>query len=125
MVWLAALLVLAFPQASSAPVVWGGDHVALTERTGGPTVEFDCATGALDASIRTDAQGAFRVNGTVVAEHAGPTRRGEEPRPMRAVYSGTIIQDAMTLVVVVDGQDPAGTTYHLTRGQPGNLRKCR
>lgn len=124
-VFLAA--VLAFFGGQTAPVVtvWGGDHIDMEITDAAARFEFDCATGAVSAAIRPDAKGAFKAEGTFLPERSGPSRDDGKARGLKATYSGTIIKDLMTLRVVVDGQDPKGTTYQLTRGQHGNLRKCR
>jgi len=105
--------------------VWGGDHIELQVGAKDATVDFDCAHGTIDAAIAPDSNGHFEVKGTFTAEHAGPVREdSSQTRP--ATYAGTIKEDAMVLRVTPGGQDPPPpTTYELTRGRPGNVRKCR
>ena len=122
---LAVLLNLVVGQTPSSPTFWGGDHVDLEVGASSATIEFDCAHGTFDEGLRIDKTGAFVVKGSFTPERSGPSRDDNGPRALKATYSGTIAKDAMTLRVVVDGQDPKGTTYQLTRGQRGNLRKCR
>ena len=118
------LLVLAGLDQPQQTFIWGGNHVELEMTARGATLEFDCARGALDSSLRPDDKGNFVVKGTFTPERSGPSR-DDDPRPLNATYSGTIKGDAMTLTMVVDGQDPKGAIYELTRGRRGNIRKCR
>jgi hypothetical protein len=120
---VAAWLALAWIQAPET-TMWGGNHVEMQIGDSGARLEFDCAHGTMDEPLRVDARGAFTAMGTFVPERSGPSR-DDPPRPPKATYSGTITGDAMVLRVVVDGQDPAGTTYQLIRGRHGNVRKCR
>lgn len=121
------LFALAFAGVTTAPqtTVWGGDHVEMEVTGGGARLEFDCAHGTIDEPLRVDAKGAFRAKGTFTPERSGPSRDGDASPIAKAIYSGTLKDDAMTLRVVVDGQDGPGTTYELVRGRPGNVRKCR
>ena len=42
-----------------------------------------------------------------------------------ATSSGTVKRDAMTLKVVVEGEQSEPPEYRLLRGNDGNLMKCR
>ena len=125
-----AALVLAFvscahaPLHAAEPTLWGGDHVQMQVTEDGATLDFDCAHGAITEPLRIAKDGTFLATGTYGAEHAGPTRR-DEPADPKATFSGTVVGDAMTLRVVIDGQDPAGLRFQLVRNQPGKVRKCR
>ena len=116
--------VLAVVQAPQA-IVWGGDHVEMEVTDRDARLEFDCAHGTMDEPLRVDAGGAFEVKGTFVPERGGPSREGDASRGFKATYAGTISGDTMMLRIVVDGQDPKGTAYQLTRDRRGNVRKCR
>ena len=105
--------------------VWGGDHVEMEVTPTGAQLEFDCAHGTIDEPVRADTKGAFRAKGTFSPEHSGPSRDGDAARVFQATYAGKIQDDTMTLRIVVDGQDPQGTTYLLRRDRRANLMKCR
>jgi hypothetical protein len=107
-----------------AAEIWGGDHVKLEMMRTGATVEFDCARGTIDSPIKPDAKGNFRIKGTFTAERGGPDRGDATPSKQKAIYSGTIKGDAMTLSVAVRGDDEV-VSYTLVRGQEPNLVKCR
>jgi hypothetical protein len=105
--------------------VWGGDHIEIETTASGARVEFDCAHGTIDAPLEADARGAFRLGGTFTPERAGPgPSRDEGPRPLKATYSGTINDGAMNLRIDIEGQDQA-RAFTLTRGQRGQIRKCK
>jgi hypothetical protein len=110
--------------AGAQTTVWGGDHVDMEMTGTGARLEFDCAHGTIDEALHADASGAFHVKGTFTPERGGPSRDGDAPPVTKVTYAGTIKDDTMTLRIVVDGQDRPGT-YELTRGRPGNVRKCR
>ena len=105
-------------------VVWGGDHVELEVTESGARIEFDCAHGTIDEPVRVDTKGAFALKGTLTPER-GPSRDGDASRAPKVTYAGTIIDDTMTLRVVIAGEDQPGPAYQLGRGRRGNVRKCR
>jgi len=91
----------------------------------GARLEFDCASGAIAERVSPDAQGVFKVKGTFTPESRGPVRDDAAPRALKATYSGTIKDDAMSLRVEIEGEDGPGRTFSLVRDHPGNVRKCR
>ena len=110
--------------AATQTTVWGGDHVEMEVTGSGARLEFDCAHGTIDDPLRVDPQGTFQAKGTFTPERSGPSRGDESSRAAKATYAGTIKDDAMTLRMVVDGQDRE-VTYVLARDRRGNVRKCR
>jgi hypothetical protein len=116
--------ILAWVAVTQSASIWGGDHIQIDVTRDGARIELDCAHGTMDQAPRADAKGAFKVKGTFVPERSGPTQDDKAPAP-KAVYSGTIKDDTMTLRIVVDGHESDALTYELTRGQRGNIRKCR
>jgi hypothetical protein len=116
--------ILAGVAVTQSPTIWGGDHIQIDVTRDGASLELDCAHGTIDQALRADAKGAFKVKGTFVPERSGPTHDDNPPAP-KAVYSGTIKDDTMTLRIVVDGHESDALTYELTRDQRGNIRKCR
>lgn len=112
------------PVQAAQPVVWGGEHVEMQITAQGATLEFDCAHGAIAEPVRIEKDGTFVAKGTYGAERPGPARDGGPADP-KATYSGTVTGDAMALRIVIDGQDPKGLGFQLTRNHPGTVRKCR
>jgi hypothetical protein len=117
-------ITLALLPLQPAPVVWGGEHIEMQITARGATIEFDCAHGAFDGTLKTDSKGHFAIAGTFSPEHAGPTR-DDGPPPLAATYAGTIKDDAMSLQVTVRGQEIPVMTFELVRGRAGSVRKCR
>jgi hypothetical protein len=114
------LLLLLMLRLASDPTPWGGLHIRMEMTDEGANLEFDCATGTITQPLRPDSQGRFSVRGTFTPEHGGPIRQDEPSRTRAAVYFGTIDGDAMTLQI-----DEHSQTYHLVRGKPGRVFKCR
>lgn len=105
--------------------IWGGDHIELTVRADGASVEFDCGTATVDGAVSLGKDSAFDVRGRYFQEGGGPTRRDEDvtPRPLR--LTGTVKGRDMTLrAVLTDGNDVLGD-FALTLGKTARLIKCR
>ena len=90
------------------PIVWGGEHIELHVAAKGATLEFDCAHATIGETLRPDAQGVFHVKGTFTSERSGPVRDDVTAPALNATFSGTIKDDAMTLKIVIEGQDAKG-----------------
>lgn len=103
---------------------WGGEHVRLTEREGGASLEFDCASGEITRPLRPDAEGRFDLPGTFTRKSPGPRRVGLTPAARPARYSGRVEGQTMTLTVTLAETDQPPDTYTLTRGSVGRLGKC-
>src|SRR5689334_19032176 len=69
---------------------WGGEHVSLTVTAAGADLEFDCAHGRVEESLRLDARGQFSLRGVYVREHGGPVREGEPEDRRPALYLGQL-----------------------------------
>lgn len=120
------LIALALAGSMAAQTtVWGGDHIEMEVTSAGARVEFDCAQGTIDARLRPNAKGAFKVKGTFTPGRSGPIAGNEGPRTRKATYQGTIEGDTMTLWILVQGEKSPIGTYTLIRGQRGDVRKCR
>jgi hypothetical protein len=122
-----SLVVLALAGLTSCqePALWGGNHIRLETSDKGASLELDCAHGSISEPIVPNAKGAFELKGVLMPEHGGPMRIDEVAHGINATFSGTIKDDAMTLKMVVEGQEPEGQTFKLTRGKEGVLMKCR
>lgn len=100
---------------------WAGEHVRLSVRSNGASIEFDCGHGTLDAPLKLDDKGRFDVKGSFVRE-GGPVREGpEDKQPAR--YSGTSDGTTMDLTAALDAGGTIGS-FRLTRGATGRLVKC-
>ena len=111
-------------EGSAGLSTWGGEHVRLTEREGGASLEFDCAGGEITRPLRPDAEGRFDLPGTFTRKSPGARRVGLTPAARPARYSGRVEGQTMTLTVTLAETDQPPETYTLTRGGAGRLGKC-
>ena len=104
---------------------WGGQHLAISISAKGAEVEFDCAHGQFDKSLRPDRLGRFGVSGFYVEEHGGPIVKGEVPKSHGALYTGRVKGNRMAITVkLLDTHQQVGT-FVVRRGEPARLFKCR
>lgn len=105
------------------PGTWGGDHVTLQISDSESSLEFDCANGTINEPILLDSDGHFEVAGTYSREGPGPVREGAQNQS-RAMYSGVVNGDAMSLSIKLHGSSEAVANLSLTHGKQGKIRKC-
>ncbi|MFO7586790.1 MAG: hypothetical protein R6X22_01840 [Gemmatimonadota bacterium] len=121
------LFVTSCDEAPSGPVAtgtWGGVGVRLEVTPGGAALEFDCASGTWHDRPSLEA-GEFTAAGTFSPEKGGPIAEDDPPPPeWTAAYEGTVEGERMRLEVRVPSQSLAIGPMELTRGAPGELRKC-
>ena len=103
--------------------VWGGQHINLEVGEKSATIEYDCATGAIDGPLVVDANGRFNLRGTHKMERGGPIRQDDESKVQPAVYTGSIKGNTMTLTLRLGDSDVE--TFTLEKGKPGDLFKCK
>lgn len=115
---------------------WGGEHVRMQVTDAGAEIEYDCAHGTIDQSIRLDRDGRFDVRGKHVFESGGPAQvpvppdggspagpiTNEESRPAR--YTGRVAGNKMRLTVTILDSGVEIGTFSLTFGTRGSLTKC-
>lgn len=104
---------------------WGGEGIRLEIVATGGTMEFDCATGTIDAPLLLDEDGTFSLPGTFTLGHGGPDIEGQEPVPVPATFGGSVLGDRMTLEGRFGPQDTRIGPYTLGKGQDPLLRKCQ
>lgn len=117
---------------------WGGQHVSLTVKETGASIEYDCAHGTIDERVKLDADGRFDVRGTHEHESGGPSTdvsavndddkasppgAGANRHPAR--YTGRVEGRAMSLTVTLTDDGSTFGKFVLTRGASGSLYKCR
>ena len=105
--------------------IWGGEHVRLQITETGAALEFDCASGATPQLLVTNAQGAFKVNGTFTRERGGPVRKDNPNTAAPATYTGTFTGDTMKLSVMTGSANETVGDFVLVRGNPGHVVKCK
>ena len=103
---------------------WGGPHIGLAATAEGARIEYDCAQGTIDGPIVLDRAGRFVATGTHTAEHGGPVREGEEPKPQPARYKGKLKGKTLTLTVILTDSGENAGTFTLALGATPRLVKC-
>jgi hypothetical protein len=120
-------LLAACSQAGEAPVsavgTWGGDRLNLVLGPTGGRLEYDCATGSIDAPVRLDAAGRFSARGTHIPHQPGPERIDQATTPRTATYDGRVAGNVLELSVRIDGEATAHT-YRLERDRTVKLLRC-
>jgi hypothetical protein len=106
-------------QAIGLTGAWGGDQVSLDLDARPRALEFECATGTIDAPVVPGKDGKFTVAGTYA-----PAQPPSEPQP--ATYRGwTDGEDEMLLSVKVSGEAEERGPFTLYLGQAPSLDKCQ
>ena len=103
---------------------WGGEHIGMVVSDSSTTLEYDCAHGTIDEPIIPDDEGRFEVIGVHVFEHGGPIRIDETPDEHPALYKGHIVDNEMTLILVITDTNTEIDTFSLTRGVDPLIYKC-
>ena len=102
---------------------WGGPHVGITFEGGLASVQFDCASGAIDGPVYPGKDGTFSAKGIVRTGTGGPVRVGQIFKSQRASYSGQVAKGTMTLSVMVE-DGPVMGPFTLTQGASPLLTRC-
>ena len=114
-------------ESTSAPTHlsgrWGGPHISLLLEGGLGKIEYDCASGTIDTVVYPGPDGRFTATGTHRPGQGGPVRVGQIFISHRAIYSGTVEKDKMTLSAQLEDGTTLGP-YSLTLGSEGELMRC-
>ena len=120
-------LLAACSEAGEAPGsvagAWGGDRLNLILGPDGGRLEYDCATGSIDAPVRLDAAGRFIAHGTHTPHQPGPERIDQATTTRAATYDGRVAGNVLELSVRIDGEATAHT-YRLERDRTVMLLRC-
>ena len=90
----------------------------------GARLEYDCAAGVIEESLRPDAEGRFTATGVHTPGRGGPIREGEILPAVRARYAGQVKNTEMTLHVTLTETGVDLGTFQLQRGSSGLLVRC-
>ena len=131
LVLLSLILLIAASAASKPrkmqrlqPGSWGGPHIRINVEKDSATIDYDCANGTIEGPLTYDRKGNFTWRGTHNREHGGPIRI-DENNSRRAIYTGSIKGDRITLTVKLADSNDVVDTFTLTRGGPGRVFKCK
>ena len=103
--------------------LWGGEHIGIVFQGGLAEVKFDCAAGTIDDPVPAR-DGPFTAKGSYRAGASGPVRVGQIFRSQRAVYSGEMAKNVMTLSVQLEDDDTTLGPFTLTENQPPQITRC-
>jgi len=103
---------------------WGGEHVGMVVTSSGASLEYDCASGTIDAPIEIQDGGRFLAAGTHTFEHGGPVREGESPDTHPAEYRGRVSRGTMNLTVTLTDTTLTIGQFTLVRGGTPIVFKC-
>lgn len=101
---------------------WGGLHAGLVLTASGGRIEFDCASGSIDAPLHADTSGAFSATGTYAGGHGGPVRQDAPDARQPAQYQGTVSGKRMELTVSSGGETIG--SFQLERDGNGPMARC-
>jgi hypothetical protein len=102
---------------------WGGPHIAANFHGGLADIQFDCASGSIDALIYPAKDGTFQAKGTYREGSPGPVRVGQIFRSQPATYSGNVTEDVMTLNVALEDGTMVGP-FTLALGAQPQVTRC-
>ena len=98
-------------------------HIGIVFQGGLAEVKFDCAAGTIDDPVPAR-DGPFMAKGSYRAGANGPVRVGQIFRSQRAVYSGEMAKNVMTLSVQLEDDDTTIGPFTLTENQPPQITRC-
>ena len=108
----------------SAGAVFGGQGIRLLVTDSGAELEFDCADGQIQESLRPAADGSFEADGTFTFGVGGPVREENPPQPEPARYNGVLSGDRLTLTAFLLERETVIGPYELRRGDEAVIHRC-
>lgn len=130
---LSALVLLVISTAGAKPRKlrrlqtgpWGGNNIRLNVEAQSATIEYVCANGTIDGPLMIDSKGRFTWYGSHTQQRPGPTRVDDSSSGRRAVYSGWVKGDTMTLIVKLRDTKETVDTFTLKLNGGGRLFRCK
>ncbi len=115
-----------FVTAPGVPLTgtWGGVHLLAQLNESGGTLEYDCASGTIDAPLVPDEGGHVSALGTHSPGHGGPVMEGEVPPKLPARYDGFVSGDRLSLTVTLTETNEVVGTFDLRRDASGQVFRC-
>jgi hypothetical protein len=103
---------------------WGANGIRLAVEETAVKIEYDCADGEIEQSLKVDEQGNFTANGVHIRQKGGPIREDSPPPRQPARYQGKISGDKMTLKVTLTENGEVIGTFTLERGKTPRMHRC-
>lgn len=103
---------------------WGAQGIILNVEEKGVTIEYECADGQIEQSLKMDVQGNFTVNGVHTRQRPGPIRADASQTRQPARYEGKILGDKMTLKVILTATQEVIGEFTLERGKTPLMTRC-
>lgn len=109
----------------SVPVgTWGTRGMILNVVENSVNIQYDCADGQIEQTLKLDIKGNFAANGFHSGRSPGPTLKDAQSASRGARYEGKISGDTMTLrVTLIETKEVIGE-FKLQRGKIPKLTRC-
>ncbi len=96
------------PGSSPLTGTWRSHFAEVTLSAQGGSIQFSCASGAINAPVILNAQGEFSVDGTYTQGSGVAPPPGSEPTPKPVVYSGKVSSNTLTFSYQTQGGSISG-----------------
>lgn len=104
--------------------IWGADGIILNVEENGVTIQYECADGQIEQSLKMDEQGNFETNGIHSPQRPGPIRVDAKQARQSARYEGKISGGTMTLKVTLTETLEVIGEFTLERGKTPRMTRC-
>lgn len=104
--------------------VWGANGIILNVEENGVTIQYECADGQIEQSLKMDEQGNFAANGIHSPQRPGPIRVDAKQARQPARYEGKISGNIMTLKVTLTETKEVIGEFSLERGKTPRMTRC-
>lgn len=104
--------------------IWGANGIILNVEENGVTIQYECADGVIEDSLKVNEQNAFEANGFHIRQRGGPIRVDAKLARQPAFYEGKISGNTMTLkVTLIETKEVIGE-FILERGKTPRMTRC-
>lgn len=104
--------------------IWGGTGLILTVEEKGGSIQYECADGQIEQTLKVNAQGNFSAKGTHTPQRGGPIRVDSKLAGQPVLYEGKVSGNTMTLRVTLTETKEVIGEFTLERGVTPRLHRC-
>ena len=104
--------------------VWGANGIILNVEENGVTIQYECADGQIEESLKVNEQGNFEANGFHIRQRGGPIRVDAKLARQPTRYEGRISGNTMTLKVTLTETKEVIGDFTLERGKTPRMTRC-